>query len=302
MVNVCLVKRSRMMDEAKVIQSLLSEFEKERALGNKALKQLPRGDLRITRNGPGRISIFREYYYENTRKRKGIGSDKELVYQLAHKAFLQEKLRRLDENILRLRQMKTDLLSLDPADILAALPKHFDILEPQRIIAPDAGNKLDYPNPVFNKSILAKYAPLDTGGLTPYEWACRPYRANTSNPEHLIHRTSKGVWTRSKGEVLVIERYDALNIPYHYDEVIELEDGVFRSPDIIAARADRRLIYHEHAGYQTDDYQQGLLEKLQLYAAAGIYLGVNLILTFDDENGGINLPLVDALIRDMHHI
>lgn len=192
-----------MIDEAKVIQSLLSEFEKERALGNKALKQLPRGDLRITRNGPGRISIFREYYYENTRKRKGIGSDKELVYQLAHKAFLQEKLRRLDKNILRLRQMKTGLLSLDPADILAALPKHFDILAPQRVIA---------------------------------------------------------------------------------------------------ARADRRLIYHEHAGYQTDDYQQGLLEKLQLYAAAGIYLGVNLILTFDDENGGINLPLVDALIRDMHHI
>ena len=98
------------MDETKVIQAMLSEFEKEKALSNRALKQLPRGDLRVTRNGPGRISFFREYRYESTKKRKGIGRDEEMIYRLAHKAFLQEKVRRLDENIRRLRQMKTDLL------------------------------------------------------------------------------------------------------------------------------------------------------------------------------------------------
>ena len=37
------------------------------------------------------------------------------------------------------------------------------------------------------------------------EWARLPYCANTKNMDHLIHRTAKGLWTRSKGEVAVVE-------------------------------------------------------------------------------------------------
>ena len=97
-----------------------------------------------------------------------------------------------------------------------------------------------------------------------------------------------------------MERYDAMKIPYHYDEVIEI-GGRLRSPDIGFARPDRKIIYHEHAGLKTQEYQDELMDILRLYASAGIRLGDNLILTFDDENGGINLQLVDALIRDRYY-
>ena len=287
------------MDETKVIQAMLSEFEKEKALSNRVLKQLPRGNLRVTRNGPGRISFFREYRYESTKKRKGIGRDEEMIYRLAHKAFLQEKVRRLDENIRRLRQMKTDLLSLDPADILSTMPAHFDLLDAKRVIEAEKADRLDYPNPVFDKSIPPRKAPLHTGDLSPREWARQPYCANTKNMDHLTHRTAKGLWTRSKGEVAIVERYDALEIPYHYNEVLDF-NGRQRSPDFGFARPDRKIIYHEHAGLKTQEYRDGLMDKLQLYASAGIRLGDNLILTFDDENGGINLQLVEALIRDRY--
>lgn len=288
------------MNETKVIQALLSEFEKEKALSNRALKQMPRGDLRITRNGPRRISIFREYRYESAKKRKGIGRDEEMIYRLAHKAFLQEKIRRLDENIRRLRRMKTNLLSLDPAEILSVMPAHFDMLDAARVIDPGSADRIGYPNPVFDKSVPPRRAPLNTGDLSPQEWARLPYCANTKNMDRLIHRTAKGLRTRSKGEVAVVERYDAMKIPYHYDEVIEI-GGRLRSPDIGFARPDRKIIYHEHAGLKTQEYQDELMDKLRLYASAGIRLGDNLILTFDDENGGINLQLVDALIRDRYY-
>ncbi len=287
------------MNEKKVIQALLSEFEKERDLGNKALKQLPRGSLRITQNGPARISFFRESRYESSRKRKGIGRDEALIYQLAHKEYLQEKLRRLNINIQSLRQMKTQLLSLDPEDIAASLPKHFDLLDIRRVAVPEVVLKIEYPNPVFDNSIAPRPAALDTGGLSPSAWARMPYCANTRNLEHLVHRTSKGLLGRSKGEVLVLEKYDGMEIPYHYDEVIEI-NGRYCSPDVIFARRDLRLIYHEHAGLKTEAYRQALMDKLQLYASAGIHLGENLILTFDNENGGINLQLVDAMIREMY--
>ena len=289
------------MDETKVIQTLLLEFEQERILSNSALKQLPRGDLRITRNGPGRISFFREYRYETAKKRKGIGRDENMIYLLAHKAFLQEKIRRLDHNISVLRKKKTELLPLDPAEIVACLPKHFDLLETKRIIEPGITDKSDYPNPVFDKSIPPRHAPLDTGGLSPLDWARLPYCANTKNMEHLIHRAARGFYSRSKGEVAVLDRYDALGVPYHYDEVIEI-GGHYCSPDIVATRADCRLIYHEHAGLKSDGYREDLQEKLRLYASAGIVLGDNLILTFDNEYGGINVPLADALIRDRLHL
>ena len=285
------------MDERKVIQSLLSQFEKERDQGNRALKQLPRGVLRLTRNGPGRISIFREYNYEGKRKRKGIRRDEPLIYQLAHKAYLQEKLRRLNSNIETLKHFGRTLESLDPEDILRSLPAHYDMLDAARVIDPRSDHVLDYPRPVYDGSVPPRRVTLTTGGLAPQVWAELPYCANTKHMERLIHRTGKGVRFRSKGEGLSLEKYDALHLFYHYDEVIEI-NGQYRSPDGILARRDRKLIFHEHAGMRDDGYREDLMDKLALYASAGIRLGENLIVTFDDEKGGVNMELVEAMLRD----
>ena len=47
-----------------------------------------------------------------------------------------------------------------------------------------------------------------------------------------------------------------------------------------------------------DGYREDLMDKLALYASAGIRLGENLIVTFDDEKGGVNMELVEAMLRD----
>ena len=58
------------------------------------------------------------------------------------------------------------------------------------------------------------------------------------------------------------------------------------------------LIYHEHAGLQTEEYLNDFSEKIQAYAACGILPGHNLIVTFDHDDGGINMDMIESLIKD----
>ena len=282
------------------IQSLLIDLEKERQIINKALRKLPRGTLRIWRNGGGRIMRFREYYYEKEKKLKSLGREDPLVYALAHKKYLTEKLRRIEENIRVIQKSGRRLLSLDPADILASLPAHYDLLDPVRVIDPDSFRPKDYPNPVFDKSILPRPAALKLIGQSAEEWARTPYAANTINLHLKIHTTSRGILCRSKNEVLLLEGYDALGIPYHYDEVVLLEDR-YVSPDTIFPSRSGRLIYHEHAGLRTDGYLADMKDKLQAYISCSIIPGDNLIVTFDHDDGGINMELIMQLIKDKYN-
>ena len=93
--------------------------------------------------------------------------------------------------------------------------------------------------------------------------------------------------------------YDRRGIFYHYDEVIEI-DGEYISPDMIGLRSDGWFIYQEHLGLQDMSYTSDMIRKLILYRKAGILLGKNLFITFDDKNGGINMDLIRASIDAMY--
>ena len=283
--------------DKEAIRLMLGHLEKERIQTNKAIRKLPRGMLRIWKNGSGRIQQFRQYQYEGTLRLKSINFDPEQVYALAHKSYLMEKLRRIEKNIRILKGDGPKLCSLDPEDILRSLPKNYGTLNPLRVIDPNVAAVPDYPNPVFDKSLLPKPAALSIGSMDPRDWAAQPYCANTKNLHRKIHMTARGVACRSKNEVLVLEKYDALQIPYHYDEVVQLPDR-YVSPDVIFPDPYGMLIYHEHAGLQTEEYLNDFSEKIQAYAACGILPGYNLIVTFDHDDGGINMDMIESLIKD----
>lgn len=283
--------------DKEAIRLMLGHLEKERIQTNKAIRKLPRGMLRIWKNGSGRMQQFRQYQYEGKLRLKSINSDPEQVYALAHKSYLMEKLRRIEENIRILKENGPKLCSLDPEDILRSLPKNYGTLNPLRVIDPNVAAAPDYPNPVFDKSLLPKPAALSIGSMDSRDWASQPYCANTKNLHRKIHMTARGVACRSKNEVLVLEKYDALQIPYHYDEVVQLPDR-YVSPDVIFPDPCGMLIYHEHAGLQTEEYLNDLSEKIRAYAACGILPGHNLIVTFDHDDGGINMDMIESLIKD----
>ena len=280
------------------IEQLLSSLKKQRRMLNIELSGMPEGKLMISSNG-ARLSCFDIASPNSRRKPKGIGRDKELVCRLARKAYLLEELDRIDINIQRLERALASSVSLDETDLLRSLPKHFDTFDVRDLTNPALQNTGKWPNPSQDPSVRPRTPALQLEGMSAQEWAEQPYRENTKKLEHKIHRANRGFWARSKSEVLVTSEYDRKGIYYHYDEVLEI-DGEFVSPDIRGIRADGRFIYHEHLGLQDDGYTADTTRRLILYRRAGIVLGKNLFVTFDDEYGGISMDLLRASIDAMY--
>ncbi len=283
----------------KAIEKLLSDLKKQRRMINIELHRMPEGKLMISSNG-SRLSCFDIGHPDGRRKPKGIGRNRELVNQLARKAYLQEVLDRIEINIRQLEYALKHCVPLDEADLLKSMPKHFDTLDVRDLVNPAAQNTGKWPNPSRDPFIQPGQPALRLEGITAQEWAELPYRENTKKLEHKIHRANRGFWARSKSEVLVTGEYDRQGIFYRYDEVLEI-DGEFVSPDIRGVRADGCFIYHEHLGLQDDGYTADTIRKLILYRKAGIALGKNLFVTFDDEYGGISMDLVRASIDAMYY-
>ena len=287
------------MDIQHEIENLLTRTRAERQRVNNELKHLPRGALLISGNGKERLSYFQSRYVNGKRLLKGIGSDPWLVQQLARKAYLiesKEKLNKLEE---MLWNLKNTVPSLNLNEIRKDLPKHFERIPDDWLLG--RAVKESSLHPVFDGSIEPEPIRLFFEGDSPADWMAAPYCANTSHMEDLIHKAARGFYCRSKSEAADTGLYDDLGIPYHYDEVVSIRMEII-SPDIRGIRRDRAFICHEHWGLKTQSYIQKNLRKLRDYASEGFIFGKNLLITYDDEAGGVNLPLIREQIKDIYHL
>ena len=282
-----------------MIDLLLRKIDSERKNLNSELKHMPKGTLVISTNGPGRISYFNQTAAANKYRYKGIGSNPELVQQLARKAYLKEYRHRLNETEQMLRSIKNTAPSFALEKLRKALPKHFEKI-PDGWLLGDVF-RAGALHPVLDGSLDPEPVSTVFDEGSPTEWMVAPYCANTSHPEDLIHKAERGFNCRSKSEVGVSGLYDDLDIPYHYDELLAIRMETI-SPDFRGIRRDMAFIYHEHWGLQSEDYVRRNLYKLRLYASEGIVFGKNLLVTWDDEAGGVNLPLIREQIKDIYKL
>ena len=115
-----------------------------------------------------------------------------------------------------------------------------------------------------------------------------PYRRDL-----LIHKTSAGNFVRSKGEVVIADVLDSLEIDFFYEKELVLldEDGNERTfyPDFTILLRGGRIYYWEHEGMLTDlEYVRRNQEKEQLYFRNGIFAPKNLIVSMDGADGSID--------------
>lgn len=281
------------------IDLLLRNLESERKNLNNELKHMPKGTLVISTNGQGRISYFNQTVTEKRYRYKGIGSNPALIQKLARKAYLKEYRQRLNEMEQMFRELRNAAPSFSLETMRNYLPKHFDRIPDDWLL----GN-LFHPgtiHPVLDGSLDPEPISTVFDGRSPAEWMVSPYCANTSHPEDLIHKAGRGFNCRSKSEVGVSDIYDDLDIPYHYDELLAIRMETI-SPDFRGIRRDLAFIYHEHWGLQSEDYVRRNLYRLRLYASEGIVFGKNLLITWDNEAGGVNLPLIREQIKDIYKL
>ena len=281
------------------LNELLSEMYKEYQIVRKSVNRPVWPQLMII-NDRGRIDHIAIDYKNGRRERHFINKDQDKIYRLAHKAYMKEYALRLRADMEVINAAVKAMQSLDYRSILKALPKHFDLLDPERVMIPGKGaGERFYPNP--SADAFPVEARLVFSGTDPWEWAAEPYRENTDHPEHKTHLTRSGLYCRSKSEALIFEIYMSLGLPFHYDETITI-GGQRLSPDFIGVRRDGRFIYHEHCGLSSEQYRARNDWKSGLYSSADIFPGDNLIYTYDDPNGNINAKLAEALIRDAYKL
>ena len=272
---------------------MVSDYKKVRKTANKPF----RSTLMIAMSR-GRYRFYAVAEKDGKRVKHIIDGDKGRIYRLAHRAYMKELANRLQRNCALLDRAIERMLPTDYLDILKSLPKNYDLLDPSRVLRPEAfEDEYAYPNPSRNEFPVE--ARLSIGNLDPYEWAARLYCENTKHSEHKIHLTRRSILCRSKSEALLFEIYDSLEIPFHYDEVITIGSQPI-SPDFIGVRRDGALIFHEHVGRFDEEYRSSNDWKPGLYAVAGICPGVNLIYTYDNVAGALNVNLARELIKDIY--
>lgn len=125
--------------------------------------------------------------------------------------------------------------------------------------------------------------------------------------EKLIHRTSRQEMVRSKSEVIIADNLAARNVPYLYERPLA-RGSVTKYPDFTVEDMESgRTFYWEHCGMlHVPAYRERWEDKLEWYRTNGILPyeaggGPNgsLIITRDEENGGIDSAKIVKLISEV---
>ena len=112
------------------------------------------------------------------------------------------------------------------------------------------------------------------------------------------HVTSDGTIVRSKSELIIYELLLQYHITFRYEKPVMI-DGTEYRPDFTILLPDGKVIYWEHAGMMTkEEYRNRHKKKMDVFESAGIVPWDNLIVTYDDKNGNININCIISEIRN----
>lgn len=264
--------------EMKTIESILKkECQELKKIVNESkgkLKNVPRGNLRIAKKEKGI-----EYYYVNEVGENKNGSyikkkDVELAKKIAQRDYDASilkravKRQRIIENFLREYQ-KTNLCE------------------------------------VFQKTNFYRRELIEPCIISDEEfvkcWQEEKYAGKEFEDTRLEIITEKGECVRSKSEKIIADKLFKLGIPYRYECPIHLAGNITVYPDFtILKMPEREEVYLEHLGMMDDmNYVSSLVYKLNTYEKNGIYLGVNLFLTYETSKKPLNAGALDEMLKKL---
>lgn len=246
-----------------IMQKMLAEYEKRAFAANKKLKELPDGRLSCVMRD-GRRTFFQVERADNKRIRKSINKNKKKIEDLAKKMYLETEIKMLSDNMETAKLFLENYEEASVDNILRKFPETIhDILTPKQQTE---------------------------------DWSSADYLQSAYMPEGKIHTTTRGLKVRSKSELLIAEKLYEHGVPFRYEQVLSVS-GIQFAPDFTAKAGDGRLIYWEHCGLTGNKkYMEKHKWKLSVYEKAGIVPWDNLIITYDDKYGVLNLSIVESEI------
>ena len=109
----------------------------------------------------------------------------------------------------------------------------------------------------------------------------------------------QGHLVRSKSEVIIANTLYMNQIPYRYENQLEVK-GVILYPDFtILHPKTNNLCYWEHFGMmENETYRENAYNKLKLYGQNGIITYINLITTFETKSHPIDSGKIQQIVKE----
>lgn len=203
-------------------------------------------------------------------KRKGVGRDEERLMKLVRKVYVKKAVRNVEKDI----------------DLVGRIMKQYHAVDENSLMS----------------DFLEKYPELSGGvyygGIDPQKWASEFKGESDYHKENLKSVAADGGKRRSLGELIIGARLDHYGIPYRYEDGTGIPGLPFEPDFRIIRPRDSKMIYWEHLGMVNDkEYMNYNKYKFEIYEEYGIVPWDNLIVSYSQEDHGINEKLIDSLIR-----
>lgn len=257
--------------EISLTKSLKKRFLEE-------LKRLPEGKLYMKQER----GTYRPYQRINGRENYLNRHRSEMIIGLANKKEIERALKKLENNAKLLEKLEREY-----TDIPDLMPETMDMVSTH-------GQPMQKTLQLLSKETLEKIAVrwlLDHNGNTDYL------------PERRIHRTSDGVYVRSKSELIIYEYLKSNGIPFVYEKPVMLQSQE-RYPDFTLVRkSDGKVLLWEHLGMMNDPgYFLTNIKKIYEYMENGYLPFKDMIISYDYEDGSIDLMELDRILRGLGFI
>ncbi len=151
----------------------------------------------------------------------------------------------------------------------------------------------------YRKIMVKPYIQPDI--LYAKEWQAEQFKPNPYMENMKIYDTRRGERVRSKSEAILADILCDLGIPYHYEKPLYLEPGIIRYPDFTLLKINsRKEVFLEHLGMLDDEeYMNKTLLKLDEYRSHGIYVGKNLIFTYETTYSPLDIKGIKKMVREI---
>lgn len=252
------------------------------------LKNAPEGSLRVTKN-KNNYQFYHRVDGRNTTGKYLKKSERELAAQLAQKDYALKMLRLA---MTKKKEMEKCAIEYDWKEFENV---HKKILLPkQELIVPFVLSEEEY---VIkweqqNKEILEQ---MKKQGSKKYK---NINKFELTNENGIL--TEKGELVRSKSEKILADKLYMMGIPYVYELPLYLKGyGNVRPDFTVLNKRMRKTLYLEHFGMMEDtEYCEKAIKKIELYEKNGIYVGKNLIVTYETWGYSMNMKVLENKLRE----
>ena len=131
------------------------------------------------------------------------------------------------------------------------------------------------------------------------DWQSQEYKGKPFAEDSPQIFTARGERVRSKSEKIIADTLERKGIPYKYEAMMTLKDGITVYPDfrVLNVRKRKEFIW-EHLGMMDDEnYASRAVNKLNIYFTSGFFPGEQLIFTMESLKSPLGTKIIEMIIE-----